>query len=127
MSGPIVYISHFRIKEGREDEWWSFVSEELPGLEAEKPRTLFQSFYANDAGTTVSIVHLFADAESMDAHMEGAGARARSAYDFLEPVGFEVYGQPTQTYLDTMKDLSDTQDLLRVEPDYRAGFSRFSG
>jgi quinol monooxygenase YgiN len=127
MSGPIVYISHFRIKERREDEWWSSVDQVLPGLEAEKPRTVFQNFYTNEAGNTISIVHIFADAAAMDAHMEGAVDRARNAYDYLEPIGFEVYGEPTESFLATMRDLPNTDALLRVEPNHRAGFSRFLG
>jgi hypothetical protein len=97
----------------------------LPGLEAEKPRTVFQNFYSNEAGTTVSIVHVFPDGEAMDAHMEGSEARARDAYDYLEPVGFEIYGEPTESYLSVMRDLPDADQLLRVEPSHRAGFSRF--
>ena len=127
MSGPIVYISHFHIKEGREGEWWSNVDQVLPDLEAEKLRTVFQNFYANEAGTMVSIVHIFADADAMDAHMEGAVARARTAYDYLEPIGFEVYGEPTENYIATMRDLPNADALLRVEPNHRAGFSRFPG
>jgi hypothetical protein len=61
----------------------------------------------------------------MDAHMEGALARARTAYEYLEPVGFEVYGEPTESYLAAMHDLADADALLRVEPNYRAGFTRF--
>jgi hypothetical protein len=127
MSGPIVYISHFRIKEGREDDWWSNVDQVLPGLEAEKHRTMFQNFYTDEAGTTVSIVHVFADAAAMDAHMGGAVARARAAYDYLEPVGFEVYGEPTDSFFAAMRDVPDADAILRVEPNHRTGFSRFPG
>lgn len=127
VSGPVVYISHFRIKEGREDDWWNSVDQVLPGLEVGKPRTVFQSFYTNETGATVSIVHVFADSAAMDAHMEGALARARTAYDYLEPIGFEVYGEPSESYLATMRDLPDADALLRVQPKHRAGFSRFPG
>lgn len=127
MSGPVVYISHFRIKERREDEWWRNVDQVLPAVEADKPRTVFQNFYASEAGDTVSIVHIFADAAAMDAHMEGAVARARNAYDYLEPVGFEVYGEATESFLATMRDLPNAEAMLRVEPNHRAGFNRFPG
>jgi quinol monooxygenase YgiN len=127
MSGPIVYISHFRIKEGRDPEWWASVDQVLPALEAEKPKTVFQNFYTDETGTTVSIVHVFADADAMDSHMEGAVTRARRAYDYLEPIGFEVYGEPTDGYLAAMRELHNADALLRVEPNHRAGFSRFSG
>ena len=125
MSAPIVYISHFRIKAGRQDEFWQMVNEVLPGLEADKPRTAFQNFYVDEAGSIVTIVHIFADTESMDAHMEGAPARSQSAIEFLEPVGFEVYGQPTESFLASLRGVPDAEELLRVQPHHRAGFSRF--
>lgn len=127
MAAPIVYISHFRIKEGREDEWWANVEQVMPGLEAEKPRTIFQNFYTDDSGTKLSIVHVFADTAAMDAHMEGAESRARDAYDYLEPTGFEVYGEPTESYLAVMRDSPTAEAMLKVEPIHRGGFSRFSG
>jgi hypothetical protein len=127
MSGPIVYISHFRIKEGREDEWWSMVDQVLPGLEAAKPRTVFQHFYAEPSGRTISIIHIFGDAAAMDLHAEGGTARSQTAYEYLEPIAFEIYGQPTESFLATMRDIPDIDRLLRVEPDHRAGYSRFAG
>jgi hypothetical protein len=69
----------------------------------------------------VSIVHVFADAEAMDLHMEGASDRSRSAMDFLEPIGFELYGQPTEGFKAAMGDMAS---LLRIEPTHMAGFDR---
>ena len=125
MSIPIVYVSHFRIKEGRQEEFWHMVNEVLSGLEADKPRTAFQNFYVDEAGTTVSIVHIFGDTEAMDAHMEGVSARSQSAMEFLEPIGFEVYGPPTESFLASMSEVPGGEALLRVQPHNRAGFSRF--
>lgn len=125
MPAPIVYISHFRIKAGRVDEFWKMVQEVLPGLEAAKPKTAFQNFYVDESGTSISIVHIFADAAAMDLHMEGSSARSQSAYEFLEPVGFEVYGQPTDSLLATLHEIPHVDALLRVEPNHRVGFSRF--
>ena len=83
------------------------------------------SFVAHDEAVRARDARLAEDA--MDAHMEGAVARARTAYDYLEPIGFEVYGEPTENYIATMRDLPNADALLRVEPNHRAGFSRFPG
>ncbi len=127
MSGPIIYISHWRIKEGVEDQWWSMVDQVLPGLEAAKPRTVFQNFYVDETGRTLSIVHIFPDAEAMDLHAGGATTRSQSAFEFIEPIGFEIYGPPTEQFLDTLRDIPNIDTLLRVRPVHRAGFSRFTG
>lgn len=125
MSGPVVYISHWRIKEGGEEEWWSMVERVLPGVEAAKPRTVFQNFYVDETGTKLSIIHIFPDAEAMDLHAEGATSRGQPAYKFIEPIGFEIYGSPTESFLATLRDIPNIDTLLRVLPDHRAGFSRF--
>ncbi|HKX76644.1 MAG TPA: hypothetical protein VJR05_14780 [Acidimicrobiia bacterium] len=124
MSGPIVYISRWRIKEGVEHEWWSMVERVLPGLEAAKPRTVFQNFYVDESGN-LSILHIFPDAEAMDLHAEGAMGRSQTAYEFIEPIGFEIYGSPTESFLATLRDIPNIDSLLQVWPDHRAGFSRF--
>ena len=121
MAGPIVYVSHFRIKSDRIDEWWNQVAEMIPELDAAKPRTAFQHFYVDEAGTSVSIVHVFADADAMDLHMEGASDRSRAAMEFLEPIGFELYGQPTDRFKAAMGDMSS---LLQIHPTHNAGFDR---
>jgi hypothetical protein len=123
--GPLVYISHWRIKDGREEDLWTMVDQVLPGLEAAKPRTAFQNFYVDETGKAMSIVHIFPDAEAMDFHAEGAGSRSQSAFEFIEPIGFEIYGSPTEKFIATLRDITNIGALLQVKPDHRAGFSRF--
>jgi hypothetical protein len=122
VAGPIVYVSHFRIKPGHEDEWWKMVDQVLPTLDATKPRTAFQHFYLDETGTSVSIVHIFPDTEAVDLHMEGVSSRSQAALEFLEPIGFELYGKPTESFLASMGDMAS---LLRIEPTYVAGYDRF--
>lgn len=93
----------------------------IPELDAAKPRTAFQHFYVDEAGTSVSIVHVFADPDAMDLHMEGASDRSRAAMEFLEPIGFELYGQPTDRFKAAMGDMSS---LLQIHPTHKAGFDR---
>ena len=101
------------------------VNRVLPGLEAAKPRTVFQNFYVDETGKTVSIIHIFPDAEAMNLHAEGATTRSQAAVEFIEPIGFEIYGSPTESFLATLRDIPNIDALLQVRPDHRAGFSRF--
>lgn len=86
MSEPIVFISHFRIMKGALEAYRRLQEDVARQLEAEKPRTLVFLTYTNGGGTEMTAVHVFADAESMDHHVEGAGDRSRAAYAFLVPV-----------------------------------------
>jgi hypothetical protein len=125
MPEPIFFLSHFRIKDGRLDLVRQHTSEVAARLQAEKPRTLLFLSYVDADGGTVSFLHAFADAESMDLHIVGADERSRAAYAYLEPLGWEVYGNPSSAALETLEQAADSAGLaLARHPEYLAGFLR---
>lgn len=126
MAEPIVFISHSRIKEGKLGEFREHLRRNLPGMEAEKPRTLVMAAYLNDEGTMVSIVHLFADAASMDVHMEGVEERARAAFEFIETARFEIYGNPSDAVLRMMRQAAEGGVEVTVRSDVVGGFLRLA-
>jgi hypothetical protein len=87
VSQPIVFISHFRVREGKMDGLRRIAEDVTRSLEIDKPRTIAFLSYLDAAGTNVTFVHAFADAASMDLHFEGADDRSQAAYEFLEPDG----------------------------------------
>jgi hypothetical protein len=96
MAEPVAFVSHFAVKPGKGDGLARIFPESSTRLEEEKPRTLVFLAYFNETGTEVSFLHVFADAESMDLHFQGADERSRDAYEYLEPKGWELYGRPSQ-------------------------------
>jgi quinol monooxygenase YgiN len=95
MSGPIVFISHQRVKPGRFQEFARFFSEGSKAIEADKPGTMVFLAFADADHEETRIVHVFPDAEAMDQHLRGADERSAEAYQFLEPVEIDVYGSPS--------------------------------
>ena len=127
MSTPIVFISHFRIKGGDADTIRDLFRRTTARLETEKPRTALFLAYLDDGATRVSFVHGFADAGSMDVHFEGAGERAKAAYEYLEPEGWELYGSPSDVALETLRQSAASAGVhLHVHPEYVAGFLRLA-
>lgn len=124
MSEPIVFVSHFQVIEGKLDGFKQFFKAGAKLLEAEKPRTLAFLAYINGDGTRVTIAHAFADAESMDLHVQGADARSRAAYQFLKPEGIEIHGAPSQPVLEMMRGAAASGPALRVQPESVGGFLR---
>lgn len=125
MTEPIVFISHFRIKAGQLDAFRTYFREGATGLQAEKPRTVAFLAYADEAGTRVSIVHVFPDADAMDLHFEGAAERSRAAYEFMEPDGWEIYGAPSTAALAMMQQGAALAGVtLTVQPGGIGGFFR---
>jgi len=88
----VIFVSHFDVKPGHlrafQAMWDSIVIE----LERAKPRTVAYLGFQNEGGGTVTIVHVFPDADGFAAHVTGADDRTRQAYEHITPAGWEVYG-----------------------------------
>jgi hypothetical protein len=125
MSEPVFFLSHFRIKEGQLDFLRQMTSESAARLQAAKPRTvLFLSYLDAEVGA-IDFLHAFADAESMDLHLVGSDERSRAAHQYLEPLGWELYGKPSPAALDTLRQAAVASGVpLTQHPDYLAGFLR---
>ena len=89
MNQPILFVSHWGIQPGALDQLRQLSEEVAARFRAEKPRTLSWLAYMNSSGTSISFVHLFADAEAMDLHIEAAAAGRKASKDLIEPRGWE--------------------------------------
>ena len=128
MADPIVFISHFTIKSGKLDQLKLLAKDVAKRLETEKPKTLVFLIYFDRNGTQVSFVHMFADHETMDLHFGGAQERSTEAFEFMDPSGWEIYGEPSDAALGTMRQAATSAGVpLTVQPEYMAGFVRLSG
>lgn len=124
MSGPIVFISHNRVKDGLLAEYRQFYQEGAGLIEASKPGTLVFLAYFSEEDSQVTIIHIFPDADAMAMHMQGASARAKQAYVYLEPVALDVYGNPGDQILQAMKQATGPGVSIKLNPDGLGGFVR---
>lgn len=124
MSEPIVFISNQRIKEGKLGGYKQAYRQVAELTEATKPGTVAHLAYLNEDGTEMSIVHIFPDAESMDLHMQGVDELAKRAFEFMEIVSFEIYGRPSDTVLEMMKQIAGTGVTLNIKPQRVGGYMR---
>lgn len=127
MSEPIVFISHFNVKQGSLDAVKDLASDVTPRLQVEKPRTLLFLSFVDEAAGTISFLHAFADAESLDLHNEGADQRSKAAYEHLQPTGWEVYGRPSDTGIEVLRQAAAASGVaLTQQSDFVAGFLRLA-
>jgi hypothetical protein len=125
MSEPVVFISHFAIKPGAADGLRRFLRDGSAGLESAKPRTLALLPYTDEAGTELSIVHVFGDTVAMDEHFEGSDERANAAYEYIEPRGWEIYGRPSDEALMSLRQAAQSAGVpLTLQPVSASGFLR---
>jgi hypothetical protein len=127
MSEPIVFISHHRIKPGKAEELKALTAEIWSAMETEKPNTLMNLAYISEQGTEVTFLHAFADVEGMRLHWEGADERARQAYEYVEPIGFEIYGSSGEQIVEGMRtEAAESGATLTLSPEFAAGFLRLA-
>ncbi len=125
MSEPVVFISHFKVKEGMLDDLRRLSADVMSRLRSEKPRTVVFLAYLDEQGTEISFLHTFPDAESMDLHFEGVDERVAAAYQYLEPRGWEIYGRPNEGAMERMRQgAAEAGVTLTVLPDHLGGFLR---
>ena len=125
MSEPIVFISHFRVKDLAAYE--RMAPEVVRRLQAEKPQTAAFLHYLDREDARLTIVHLFSDAEAMDRHFEGAETRAEQAWQVMEREAWEIYGPASDQALTTMRRHAESAGVpLMAHTEYIAGFVRLA-
>ena len=127
MSGPIVFVSHNRIKDDKLDAFRTFFHEGSRSIEQDKPGTVVFLAYADEEGQTADIVHVFPDAEAMDRHMDGVAERVGASDQFIEGTGVEIYGSPSRPVLEMMQAFATQRAPLTVRPELVGGYLRPDG
>ena len=125
MSKPIVYISHFRVKEGRLDSLMQLNQKVTEQIKTNKPGTVAFLQYLNKEGTELSIIHVFPDADSFDRHVAGVDKRAKAAFEFIEPTRREFYGMPSDQVLALLRPPDGSEITLQSMPQSAGGYIRF--
>ena len=125
MSGPIVFISHFRIKEGKLDDFKQHAQMVREHIKTNKPGTVAFLQYLNEDETELSILHIFLDAEAYDRHLEGLAERVKGSFEFIEPVRRELYGMPNEQALRMSKPPDGSGMTFDHKPKLMGGYIRF--
>lgn len=124
MSEPIVFISHFKVKDGKLEGLKQHSQMMADHIQANKPGTVVFLQYFNEDKTELSIVHVFSDAEAYDQHVEGVIERARAGLEFIERVGIELYGTLGSQALAMFEALKSSGVAFMHMPKFNTGYLR---
>jgi quinol monooxygenase YgiN len=128
MPGPIVFISHNTVKDGKLEGFRNAFGRVAQALDAEKPGTVVFVAFAADDGSEVSVVHVFPDADAMGQHLQGVQERTGTAVEFIQTRGYEIYGSPSEPVLEAMRRFADAEGVpLHVQGDHVGGYLRPGG
>lgn len=125
MSQPLIYVDTSAVREGALPQLKDAIKELAEFVEENEPQLLSYSVYFSEDGTEMTVVHVHADADSLDYHMDVAGRRFAPFADLLTLSTIHIYGEPSAQALERLQEkmrLLGSGEVL-VDPPH-AGFSR---
>ncbi len=127
MSQPFIFISTFRLKQGKLEAFKEMCQGLVEFVGSNEPRVIAFNLYASADGTEVSNVQVHPNADSMVSHMQllrehisGAGSE-ESAIDVT--TSNQIYGAPSDAVLEMIEGF-DPGVPLPIKPVPLAGFTR---
>ena len=125
MSQPLVYVDTSTVREGALAELKEAIRELADFVEENEPRLISYSVYFSHDEREMSVVHVHADAASLDHHMDVAGPRFERFADLVTLRSIQVFGDPSERALGQLRDkvrLLGAGEVVLHAP--HAGFSR---
>jgi len=126
MSEPLIFIGTHTIREGKLEDFKKSCGVLVEVVEANEPRLIAFNIYVSEDGTEATIVQVHPDPDSMLFHMQVARQHISEAYqsDLEKTRRIDVYGKPSDTVLETIRQLAGSGVPLSLKPHHLAGFTR---
>ena len=98
---PVVYVSTYRIRPGKFEDYSRFYAQLVRVVEANEPDvTAFLAFATDDLGE-ITYIHVYRDGATLDKHMAVLAEQVKllpgdltAVMEYLDPVRIQVFGQP---------------------------------
>jgi hypothetical protein len=123
----IVYVDTSDVREGALEDLKAGMKELVDFVAENVPRVLAYNVYFSADGSTMTVVHVHPDAESLEYHLEVAGPIVRRLVELVTLSSIHIYGEPSEN---VMRRAHEKARLLgrgdvTVEA-LHAGFTRFA-
>jgi hypothetical protein len=127
MAEPLVYIDHSEIRPGGLEEVRKAIPELVGFIDAHEPQLTFYAFYIDEQAAAMTVVAVHPDSASLELHLEIGGPQFRNLAAFIDLRLIEVYGVPSGTALDQLRQKADLlgEEARVVVHQLHAGFARF--
>jgi hypothetical protein len=104
MSQPLVYVDTSEVRAGKLGQLKAAMKELADFIEENEPQLVSYSVYFTEDGSRMKVVHVHADAASLDYHMETAGPLFGEFADLVTLSSIHIYGEPSETALGQLQD-----------------------
>ncbi len=127
MAEPLIFINTYAVKPGKEEAYKKAVQEVVGIVEAKEPKMLYFGFHFSEDGSEASTVQVHAEADNFGYHMELVEDHIRAASEYLDfsSMSVQLFGSPTETILDQMRQLAGSGVPVTISP-LTLGFHRFA-
>jgi quinol monooxygenase YgiN len=125
MSQPLVYVDTSDVREGRLEELKDAIAELADFVDANEPQILAYSVYLSEDGSEMTVIHVHADAASLEYHMDLAGPAFGKFADLVRLKSIRIYGEPGEQALNKLRDKARLLGGSVTVHDAHAGFGRF--
>jgi quinol monooxygenase YgiN len=122
MSGPLIYVGTYTIKQGDQEDARRRLAELVDFVETNEPRVIAFNTYLDRDGNTVSIVQVHPDSASMEFHMQVNAKHFATAFDWLDTSMSGQYYGPISDAL--AAELAKWDEAATHLPVHAAGFTR---
>jgi len=126
MSGPLIFVSHSKVKPGKLAEYKEHMSEAIELVESDEPRMIGFNNYASSDGADVSTVQIHPDAESLDTHLKLFAEKLQArAFEALDSSEVNIYGEPSESARQQLEQMAAMTGIrVRIVPVHQGGFLR---
>lgn len=114
MTDFIVYIDQSTVSDGKLEKLKSAMRELVAFVEANEPEILAYDVYFSADGSQMTVMHMHANQDSLEFHMEVAGPKFPPIGEFIELDSIDVYGHLSEDLIERLKDKASTLGSGRV-------------
>jgi hypothetical protein len=126
VSDVIVAVDWSEVHEGKLEELRVAMKAIVGFVESEETRPLAYQVFFSDDGARMTVFQVHPDSASMEDHMIVAGPHFASVKDLLTLAAIDIYGSPSETLLDQMRQKAQLLGGATVAVhQLHAGFTRF--
>lgn len=127
---PVVYVSTWRMKEGKFPAYQHFYLKLLEAIRDRDREVIAFYAFANADSSEITNVHVYPDANSLDRHMAVIGEQMalypgnlEPVTDLMDPLDVQVYGTPEGQAAAMDKSMKDAGVPFTGKGRYLGGFS----
>jgi hypothetical protein len=126
MSGPLIFISHSKVKRGKLAEYEEHCQQATELVESNEPRMIAFNSYASSDGADVSTVQIHPDAESLNTHLKLFAEKLQvRAFEALDSSEVDIYGEPSESARQQLEQMAGMTGMrVRILPVHQGGFLR---